>query len=84
LTESQLKAVETALRQRPEDVGLSGNPWDGKTLSAFLQRRFLVGLSVRPCQRLFRQLGSRMRKPRPHLASGDPIAQAAHKKNSRP
>ncbi len=83
LTESQLKAVETALRQRPEEVGLSGNLWDGKTISAFLQRRYSVDLGVRQCQRLFRQLGFRMRKPRPHLASGDPILQAAHKKNSR-
>ena len=83
LTESQLKAVETALRQRPEEVGLSGNLWDGKTLSAFLQRRYSVDLGVRQCQRLFRQLGFRMRKPRPHLASGDPILQAAHKIDSR-
>jgi transposase len=38
---------------------------------------------VRQCQRLFRQLGFRLRKPRPLLAHGDPILQEAHKKNSR-
>ena len=83
LTEAQLKAVEVALRQRPEDAGLSGNLWDGKTLSAFLQRRFSVDLGVRQCQRLFRQLGFRLRKPRPMLPHPHPELQAAHKKNSR-
>ena len=82
LTEAQLKAVETALQQRPVEVGLSGNLWDGKTLSAFLRRRYSVDLGVRQCQRLFRQLGLGMRTPRPHLTSGDPIARAARKKNS--
>lgn len=83
LTATQMRAVEGALRQRPEDVGLSGNLWDGKTLSAYLERQYKVDLGVRQCQRLFRQLGFRLRKPRPLLARGDPLAQAAHKKNSR-
>jgi transposase len=83
LTEAQLKAVGVALRQRPEDAGLSGNLWDGKTLSAFLQRRFSVDLGVRQCQRLFRQLEFRLRKPRPILPHPHPELQAAHKKNSR-
>jgi len=83
LTETQMRSVESALRRTPEDVGLSGTLWDGKTLSAYLDRQFDVDLGVRQCQRLFRQLGFRLRKPRPMLASGDPIAQAAHKKNSR-
>jgi transposase len=83
LTQTQMRSVESALRRTPEDVGLSGTLWDGKTLSAYLDRQFDVDLGVRQCQRLFRQLGFRLRKPRPMLASGDPIAQAAHKKNSR-
>jgi transposase len=83
LTETQMRSVESALRRTPEEVGLSGTLWDGKTLSAYLDRQFDVDLGVRQCQRLFRQLGFRLRKPRPMLASGDPIAQAAHKKNSR-
>jgi transposase len=78
-----MRSVESALRRTPEDVGLSGTLWDSKTLSAYLERQFEVDLGVRQCQRLFRQLGFRLRKPRPMLASGDPIAQAAHKKNSR-
>ena len=83
LTEAQMHSVEAALRKRPEDVGLTGTLWDGKTLSAYLERQFEVDLGVRQCQRLFRQLGFRLRKPRPVLSHGDPVLQAAHKKNSR-
>jgi transposase len=83
LTEAQMRSLEAALRRTPEDAGLSGTLWDGKTLSAYVEHQFHVDLGVRQCQRLFRQLGFRLRKPRPHLAAGDPIVQAAHKKNSR-
>lgn len=83
LTELQMKAVEAALRKTPEDMGLTGHLWDGKTLSAFLERKFEVDLGVRQCQRLFRQLGFRLRKPRPELHHTDPIVQATHKKNSK-
>jgi transposase len=80
LTSSQLAIVRTALRQPPSAAGLSGGLWDGKTLSAFLGRRFGVKLKVRQCQRLFRQLGFRLRKPRPLIAHADAQAQAAYKK----
>ncbi|MDE1837663.1 MAG: transposase [Euryarchaeota archaeon] len=83
LTGLQMKAVESALRKTPEDAGLTGHLWDGKTLSAFLEQKFEVDLGVRQCQRLFRQLGFRLRKPRPELHHTDPIVQAAHKKNSK-
>jgi len=80
LTSPQLAIVQTALRQPPSAAGLSGGLWDGKTLSAFLGRRFGVKLKVRQCQRLFRQLGFRLRKPRPLIAHADAQAQAAYKK----
>jgi|SRR5579863_1683741 len=80
LTEGQLETVQTVLRQTPSAVGLSGALWDGKALSAFLDKRFGVKLKVRQCQRLFRQLGFRLRKPRPLIAHADVQAQAAYKK----
>jgi transposase len=55
--------------------------WDGKTLSAFIKRQYGIDLGVRQCQRLFRQLGFRLRKPRPLIAKADPELQEAHKKN---
>jgi transposase len=33
---------------------------------------------------MFRQLGFRLRKPRPALAHANPAVQKAHKKNSKP
>ncbi len=81
LNEKQLKEVERVLRLSPKAAGMEVNLWDGKTLSAFIQKRFGVALQVRQCQRLFRQLGFRLRKPRPMIAHADPSVQEGFKKN---
>jgi transposase len=83
LSDRQLQQVNAALRGSPQEYGLSGNLWDGKTLRAWIERRFGVALGVRRCQYLFRQLGFRLRKPRPLIAQADPEQQRMHKKNSR-
>jgi len=80
LNERHLARVETALRASPSKFGLPTEMWDGPTLSAFLQRELDVTLKVRQCQRLFRQMGFRLRKPRPQVAQADPELQRAHKK----
>lgn len=81
LTEKQLGVVGKVLREAPVAHGLSGNLWDGKTLSAFIKKKFRVSLGVRQCQRVFRQLGFRLRKPRPEIAHADAELQKEHKKN---
>jgi transposase len=83
LDEKQLRGMSVALRQMPRDVGLGGNLWDGKTLAAWIADKYGIDLGVRQCQRLFRQLGFRLRKPRPSIAQADPARQKAHKKNSK-
>jgi transposase len=81
LTDEQLQIVETTLRQSPAEAGVEGSgSWDGKTLSSFLKKRLGVSLKARQCQRLFRKLGFRLRKPRPLIAHADPQQQAAYKK----
>lgn len=80
LTNEQLETIEKALRSTPMEYGLSGFLWDGKTLSAFIQKQFEVELSVRQCQRMFRQLGFRYRKPRPMMAGADPYLKESFKK----
>lgn len=80
LTEDQLEETDLALRSSPSEYGLTGNLWDGKTLSAFIKQQWGVTLGVRQCQRLFRHLGFRLRKPRPKIASADPELQARVKK----
>jgi transposase len=84
LNEEQLTKVEAALRSSPTQFALPTQMWDGPTLSAFLRRELGVKLKVRQCQRLFRQLGFRLRKPRPQVAQADPQLQAAHKKTPSP
>lgn len=82
LSEQQLIEVNEALRGPPRNFGLSTNIWDGKTLSSFIKQQYSIDLGVRQCQRLFRQLGFRLRKQRPVIAKADPDRQKEHKKNS--
>lgn len=83
LKEEQLSEISRALRSAPEEYGLNGYLWDGKTLSAFIEQQYGVQLGVRQCQRLFRQLGFRYRKPRPLIAGTDPEVKKEFKKNSK-
>lgn len=81
LTDQHLESIGKALRKTPADFNLGTNMWDGKTLSEFIKGQFNIDLGVRQSQRLFRQLGFRLRKPRPIIAKADPEKQAEHKKN---
>lgn len=80
LEPAQWSAVNRELRRPPREVGYSQNLWDGKLLAHHLAQAHGVSLGVRQCQRLFRQLDFRRRKPRPLIAHADPAAQAAYKK----
>ncbi len=82
LGEAEFQEIAAVLREPPTAVGLKTNLWDGKSLSAFIQDRYAVPLGVRQCQRLFRRLGFRLRKPRPLIAHADPERQREYKKNS--
>lgn len=82
LNEKQIKEINRVLREKPSDAGMRVNLWDGKTLSAWIEKTYGIELGVRQCQRLFRQFDFRLRKPRPVLARADPVRQKTHKKNS--
>jgi transposase len=84
LSPAHLAKVQRALRASPLQFGLGTQMWDGPTLSTFLQRELGVTLKIRQCQRLFRTLGFRLRKPRPRVAQADPLLQTAHKKTPVP
>lgn len=79
LSEEQLGQIDQALRKEPKEFGLQG-PWDGKALSSFIQQQWDISLGMRQCQRLFRQLGFRLRKPRPKMAKANPALQEEYKK----
>lgn len=68
----QWKVLEKDLRRNPNEFGLTTNHlWDGKLLVEHLRRRCDVTLGVRQCQRLFKQMGFRFRKPRPQVTQSD-------------
>jgi len=82
LNETQWEAVDRDLRRSPRELGYAQNLWDGKLLAHHLEEAYEVDVGVRQCQRMFRQLGFRLRKPRPVIAKADPAAQTAYKKTT--
>jgi transposase len=84
LDESQWALIEADLRKTPRDFGFEAGLWDGPVLSEHLRQRYGIELGVRQCQRLFRQMGFRLRKPRPQVAQSDPVRVATVKKTAAP
>lgn len=84
LSAEQWQGLEDDLRRGPREFGFEQTLWDGIVLAEHLRRRYRIELGVRQCQRLFRQMGFRLRKPRPVIAKADPAAQAAFKKTAAP
>jgi transposase len=80
LEQKNIDKIGKVLRRTPEDVGLCGVIWDGKTLSAYIQSEFGILLGVRQCQRLFRELDFRLRKPRSLIVRASEEEQRAFKK----
>ena len=81
---AQWRKLQGELRKSPRELGFAATLWDGPVLSEHLRRRYGVDLGVRQCQRLFRQMGFRLRKPRPQVAQADPLKIAAVKKTAPP
>lgn len=82
LTEQQLVKIDKILRRPPTEAGMKCGIWDGKTLSAYIENKFGISLGVRQCQRIFKHLGFRLRKPRSKIAHSNPELRKAFKKNS--
>ena len=82
LDDKQWTTLGRDLRRDPEEFGHAGHLWDGKLLSEHLRLRYGVKLGVRQCQRIFGQMGFRMRKPRPQVAQSDPVKVAVVKKTA--
>ena len=82
LEANHIDKINQVLRGTPEDVGLCGAIWDGKTLSAYIQIEYGITLGVRQCQRLFRDLDFRLRKPRSLIARANEEEQRLFKKKS--
>jgi transposase len=83
ISDMQWTEVEQALRTSPRTLGYGQNIWDGKLLSHHVRATHGVEIGVRQCQRLFRAMGFRRRKPRPLIAKADPEAQKRYKKTAQ-
>jgi len=84
LDERTRERIGQDLRRSPRELGHGQGLWDGKLLSHHVSAQYGVRLGVRQCQRLFRELGFRRRKPRPLIAQADPQAQRTYKKTAPP
>ena len=84
LDERSWRRIEADLRKPPQALGLQANLWDGPVLSEHLRRNYGIELGVRQCQRMFKQMGLRLREPRPQVAQADPLAASAAKKTASP
>jgi len=78
------RRLQGDLRKIPREFDLAATIWDGPVLSEHLRRRYRVDLGVRQCQRLLREMGFRLRKPRPQVAQSDPLKIAAAEKAQSP
>lgn len=82
LNDAQWRRLQRDLRRRPRDFGFTQTLWDGKVLAEHLHQHYQIELGVRQCQRLFKQMGFRLRKPRPVIANADRAAQKVFKKTA--
>lgn len=82
LSDADWDCLASDLRKSPRTFGYAQTLWDGKLLIEHLRVQYHVELGVRQCQRLFRRMGFRLRKPRGVIAKADPAAQAAFKKTA--
>jgi transposase len=59
LTEGQKQELIVVIQESPEKHGITSNIWDGKSLSAYIERHYGLIMKTRTSQRLFHQLGFR-------------------------
>lgn len=68
LSVEQWNALQADLLKSPQQCGLTAALWDGPSLAKHVRCRFGLELSVRQCQRIFRQMGLTPRRPGPQAA----------------
>ena len=82
LREDQRLELRTVLQDPPEKHGITSNIWDGKSLSAYIESHYGVIMQTRTCQRLFHQLGFRLKRARPVVSRADEEKKDGSKKTS--
>lgn len=83
LSEQQLQEIDAVIQTDPKEQDLK--VWDGPSLSAYIKSQYGVDISIRQCQRLFRNLGYSLIRPQPYPSKGndDTEERIAFKKPNR-
>src|SRR5579864_4420948 len=56
LSKDQIQEIKYAIGRSPKQYRMDSVKWDGKTLSAFLHKKYGVNLKIRMCQRWLQKL----------------------------
>jgi transposase len=83
LNETDRIELQKDLKRSPKDFNYQQVRWDGKLLSHHLKLHYGVELQVRQCQKLFKQLGFSLKRPRRMPTGADPEKREEFKKNSK-
>lgn len=83
LTEQQRQELKAVIQESPEKHGIAINIWDGKSLSAYIEKQYGVIMKTRTCQRLFHQLGFTLKRARPVVARANEEKKLESKKTLR-
>ena len=77
LSDEMLAQVGLDLQKSPTDFGYDLNLWDGLVLSKHLSDHYSIGIQVRQCQRILRQLGYTLQRPQTKPSGSSPELQEA-------
>jgi len=80
LSEDQRAELQRVIQESPEKHGITINVWDGKSLSAYIEKRYGIIMKTRTCQRLFHQLGFTLKRARPVVARANAEKKVESKK----
>jgi transposase len=83
LSEEQKRELKEVIQESPERHGITSNVWDGKSLSYYIEKRYSIVMKTRTCQRLFHQLGFKLKRARPVVSRSNEEKKAESKKTSR-
>lgn len=77
LSDEMLAQVGLDLQKSPTEFGYDLNLWDGLVLSKHLSDHYSIGIQVRQCQRILRQLGYTLQRPQTKPSGSSPELQEA-------
>ena len=77
LSDEMLAQVGLDLKKTPTEFGYDLNLWDGLVLSKHLSDHYSIGIQVRQCQRILRQLGYTLQRPQTKPSGSSPELQEA-------